>query len=64
MIRNWKLKFFAISLSPFCIHKINLSGLVRDFLFVSHPNHLLLAGVNNRNVIITQRFHVAPDQAN
>ena len=24
----------------------------------------LLAGVDNRNVIITQRFHAAPDQAN
>ena len=35
----------------------------RDFL-LRHPNHLFLAAANNRNVIITQRFHAAPVQAN
>ena len=29
-----------------------------------HPNHLLLAGGNNRNIIITYRFLAAPVQAN
>ena len=46
-------------------HKINLSGASGVFLsYVILSNHLLLAGVKNRNVIITQRFHAAPDQAN
>ena len=46
-------------------HKINLSGAFGVFLsYVILSNHLLLAGVKNRNVIITQRFHAAPDQAN
>ena len=40
--------------------KANSSG----FSVLRHPNHLLLAGVNNRNVIKTQRFHAAPVQAN
>ena len=35
---------------------------LRDFLFLRHPN--LLAGANNRNVIITYRFLTAPVQAN
>ena len=30
---------------------------LRAFSVLRHPNHFLLAGVNNRNVIITQRFH-------
>ena len=34
------------------------------FVFFFHLNHLLFAGVNNRNVIITQSFHEAPDQPN
>ena len=29
-----------------------------------YPNHLVLAGANNRNVIITYRFLAAPVQAN
>ena len=29
-----------------------------------HPNHVLLAGLNNRNVIIIQRFYQAPYQVN
>ena len=57
-------------------HKINLSGAFGVFLsYVILSNHLLLAGVKNRNVIITKRismqqipmrtnFHAAPDQAN
>ena len=36
----------------------------RDFLSLRHPNHLVLAGANNRNVIITYRFHAPPVQAN
>ena len=35
-----------------------------DFLFYIIPNHLLLAGTNNRNVIIIQQFHAAPLQIN
>ena len=37
---------------------------LRDFLCLRHPNHLVLAGANNRNVIITYRFLAAPVQAN
>ena len=37
---------------------------LRDFLPLRHPNHLLLAGANDRNLIITQRFHAGPLQAN
>ena len=33
---------------------------LRAFSVLRHPNHLLLARMNNRNVIITQRFHAAP----
>ena len=29
---------------------------LRDFLSLRHPNHFVLAGANNRNVIITYRF--------
>ena len=36
----------------------------RDFLSLRHPNHFVLAGANNRNVIITYRFLAAPVQAN
>ena len=35
---------------------------LRDFLFLHHPNHLVLAGIEN--VIITYRFLAAPAQAN
>ena len=35
-----------------------------DFLSLRHPNHFVLAGANNRNVIITYRFLAAPVQAN
>ena len=46
-------------------HKINLSGAFGVFLsYVILSNHLLLAGVKNRNVIMTQRFHASPDQGN
>ena len=37
---------------------------LRDFLSLRHPNHFVLAGANNRNVIITYRFLGAPVQAN
>ena len=37
---------------------------LRDFLSLRHPNHIVLAGANNRNVIITHRFLAAPVQAN
>ena len=36
----------------------------RDFLSLRHPSHLVLAGANNRNVIIIYRFLVAPARAN
>ena len=39
-------------------------GSLRDFLSLRHPNHFVLAGANNRNVIITYRFLAAPVQAN
>ena len=34
------------------------------FSVLRHPNHLILVGVNRRNVINTQQFYAAPDQAN
>ena len=34
------------------------------FSVLRHPNHLVPAGANNRNVIITYRFLAAPIQAN
>ena len=37
---------------------------LQDFLSLRHPNHFVLAGANNRNVIITYRFLAAPVQAN
>ena len=37
---------------------------LRDFLSLRHPNHFVLAGANNRNVIITYRFLAAPVQEN
>ena len=37
---------------------------LQDFLSLHLPNHLLLEGTNNRNVIITYRFLTAPVQAN
>ena len=46
-------------------HKISLSDHFGNFLFYVILNrHLLLGGVNNRNVIITQIFYEALDQAN
>ena len=42
-------------------HKIYLSG---PFGVFCPPNHLVLAGTNNRNVIITYRFLAAPVLAN
>ena len=44
-------------------YKVNLSDPFGAFSVLRHPNHLLLARMNNRNVIITQRFHAAPVQA-
>ena len=44
-------------------HKIYLSSPF-GFSFLSHPNHLVLAGANNRNVIITYQFLATPVQAN
>ena len=35
-----------------------------DVLSLRHPNHFVLEGANNRNVIITYRFLAAPVQAN
>ena len=35
-----------------------------DVLSLRHPNRFVLAGANNRNVIITYRFLAAPVQAN
>ena len=37
---------------------------LRGFSVLRHLNGLLLAGMNNRNVIITQRFHSTPDLGN
>ena len=37
---------------------------LQDFLSLRHPNHFVLVGANNRNVIITYRFPAAPVQAN
>ena len=37
---------------------------LRHFQSLRHPNHLVLAGTNNRNVIITYRLLAAPVQAN
>ena len=36
----------------------------RDFLSLRHPNHFVLEGANNGNVIITYRFLTALVQAN
>ena len=36
----------------------------RDLLSLRHPNHFVLAGENNRNVIITYQFPAAPVRAN
>ena len=41
-----------------------VSGLFGIFCVLRHPNHFVLAGGNNRNVIITYRFLAAPVQAN
>ena len=37
---------------------------LRNFLSLRHPNHFVLAGAKNRNVIITYRFLAAPVRAN
>ena len=44
-------------------HKIYLSGPF-GILSLRHPNHFVLAGANNRNIIITYRFLAAPVLAN
>ena len=41
-----------------------VSGPFGIFGVLRHPNHFVLAGANNRNVIITYRFLAAPVQAN
>ena len=41
-----------------------VSGPFGIFCVLRHPNHFVLAGTNNRNVIITYRFLAAPVQAN
>ena len=41
-----------------------VSGPFGMFCVLRHPNHFVLAGANNRNVIITYRFLAAPVQAN
>ena len=41
-----------------------VSGPFGNFCVLRHPNHFVLAGANNRNVIITYRFLAAPVQAN
>ena len=41
-----------------------VSGLFGTFCVLRHPNHFVLAGGNNRNVIITYRFLAAHVQAN
>ena len=42
----------------------NAKEYVWDFLSLRYRNHLVLAGANNRNVIITYRFLAAPLQLN
>ena len=37
---------------------------LQDFLSLHHPNHFVLVGANNKNVIITYWFLTAPVQAN
>ena len=39
-------------------------AVLSAFSVLCHPNHLLLAGANSGNVIITLQFHSAPVQAN
>ena len=34
---------------------------LQGFPVLYRPSHLLLVGVDNRNIIITQLFHAAPD---
>ena len=41
-----------------------VSGPLGIFCVLRHPNHFVLAGANNRNVIITYRFLAAPVEAN
>ena len=41
-----------------------VSGPFVIFCALRHPNHFVIAGANNRNVIITYRFLAAPIQAN
>ena len=41
-----------------------VSGPFGIFCVLRHPNHFVLGGANNRNVILTYRFLVAPVQAN
>ena len=40
-----------------------VSGPFGIFCVLRHPNHFVLAGANNRNVIITYRFLAVPVQA-
>ena len=41
-----------------------VSGPFGIFCVLRHPNHFVLAGTNNRNVLITHRFLAAPVLAN
>ena len=41
-----------------------VSGPFGIFCVLRHPNYFVLAGANNRNVIITYRLLAAPVQAN
>ena len=41
-----------------------VSGPLGIFCILRHPYHFVLAGANNRNVIITYRFLAAPVRAN
>ena len=59
----------SIEIWQYKSNKINLSGPFGDFLFYvipCHPNHLLLTGVNSRNVVINPTIPCGPwsvDQA-
>ena len=41
-----------------------VSGPFGIFCVLRHPNHFVLVGANNRNVIVTYRFLAAPFQVN
>ena len=45
-------------------HKIYLYAVPSGFSVLRHPNHLLFAGANDKNVTITQRFHATHVKTN